>query len=72
MSQDNKELHGDNPGASDGDTGLGQTLRHDDEARATRRMVADTGSWSSGRLPRFSSSAFGMLDQDGGVSGSTF
>jgi hypothetical protein len=36
------------------------------------RMAADTGSWRAGSRPQFSANAFGVLDENGGVSGSTF
>lgn len=73
MQLDNDNARrGGKPGASDGETGNGTEYRRDKEGHAARRRIADTGSWLAGRAPRFSPSAFGMLDQDGGVSSSTF
>jgi hypothetical protein len=72
LLDNNKAQRGDNPGAPDDGIGNGTEFRRGQESRASRRRTADTGSWLTGRAPRFSPSAFGMLDQDGSVSSSTF
>ncbi len=71
MHLNNKDLRGEKSGAADV-VGGAAGFQHDDGTRAGRFKVADTGSWLTGRVPRFSPSAFGMLNQDGGVSRSTF
>ena len=62
-----KQLYGDKLGASDGDIGHLKDFYFDDQNWAIRYVVADTGSWLSGRLVLISPHAFGSLDQTGEV-----
>jgi sporulation protein YlmC with PRC-barrel domain len=60
-----KQLYGKKLGASDGDIGHVKDFYFDDEHWAVRYVVADTGSWLTGRLVLISPHAFGDLYQDG-------
>jgi hypothetical protein len=51
--------------ASDGEIGHVKDFYFDDRNWAVRYVVADTGSWLSGRLVLISPHAFGSLDQTG-------
>jgi len=44
-----KQLYGNKLGASDGDLGQVKDFCFDDQNRAVRYLVADTGSWLPGR-----------------------
>ena len=51
--------------ASDGDIGHVEDFYFNDQQWAIRYVVADTGSWQSGRLVLISPHAFGNLHQNG-------
>ena len=51
--------------ASDGDIGHVEDFYFNDQQWAIRYVVADTGSWLSGRLVLISPHAFGNLHQNG-------
>ncbi len=59
-----KQLCGDKLGASNGEIGHVKDFYFDDQNWAVRYVVADTGSWMSGRLVLISPYAFGKLIQD--------
>jgi hypothetical protein len=61
--QDTQELYGNKLAALDGDIGHVKDLYFDDENWVVRYLVADTGSWLTGRLVLLSPHAFGKLDQ---------
>ncbi len=65
MLQNIKELYGYKLGASDGDVGHVKDFYFDDKTWVIRYLVADTGSWLSGRLVLISPHAFGGIDQGG-------
>ena len=52
-------------GASDGDIGHVEDFYFNDQQWAIRYVVADTGSWLSGRLVLISPHVFENLHQDG-------
>lgn len=58
-----KELYGNKLAARDGDIGHVQDFYFDDKTWVIRYLVADTGSWLSGRLVLLSPHAFGRFDQ---------
>ncbi|MCX6924791.1 MAG: PRC-barrel domain-containing protein [Verrucomicrobia bacterium] len=60
-----KELYGAKLGASDGEIGHVKDFYFDDENWVVRYLVADTGSWLSGRQVLISPHAFGSLHQAG-------
>jgi uncharacterized protein YrrD len=60
-----RQLYGKKLGASDGDIGHVRDFYFDDQRWAIRYVVADTGSWLSGRLVLISPHAFENLHQDG-------
>src|SRR5207244_13247311 len=60
-----RQLYGKKLGASDGDIGHVKDLYFNDQQWAIRYVVADTGSWLSGRLVLISPHAFGNLHQNG-------
>jgi hypothetical protein len=60
-----KQLYGDKLGASDGEIGQVKDFYFDDQNWAVRYVVADTGSWLTGRLVLISPHAFGNLDRSG-------
>src|SRR4029450_1418143 len=60
-----RQLYGKKLGASDGDIGHVRDFYFNDQQWAIRYVVADTGSWLSGRLVLISPHAFGNLHQDG-------
>jgi hypothetical protein len=62
-----KRLYGDKLGASDGDIGHVKDFYFDDQNWVVRYLVADTGSWLSGRQVLISPHAFGSLQQAGKV-----
>lgn len=63
MLQNIKELLGAKLAAADGDIGQIKDFYFDDKNWAIRYLVADTGSWLSGRLVLLSPHAFGRFDQ---------
>jgi Spy/CpxP family protein refolding chaperone len=60
-----KQLHGAKLGAPDGEIGHVKDFYFDDQNWAVRYVVADTGSWLSGRKVLISPHAFGSLHQAG-------
>jgi hypothetical protein len=60
-----KQLYGDKLGASDGEIGHVKDFYFDDEDWVVRYVVADTGSWLSGRKVLISPHALGSLRQAG-------
>ena len=60
-----KQLYEKKLGASDGDIGHVKDFYFNDQQWAIRYVVADTGSWLSGRLVLISPHVFGNLHQDG-------
>jgi hypothetical protein len=62
-----KQLYGDQLGASDGDIGRVKDFYFDDQNWVVRYLVADTGTWLSGRQVLISPHALGRLDQAGKV-----
>ena len=60
-----RQLYGKKLGAADGDIGHVKDFYFNDQQWAIRYVVADTGSWLSGRLVLIPSRAFGNLRQDG-------
>jgi hypothetical protein len=62
--QSTQELYGNKLAALDGDIGHVKDFYFDDEIWVIRYLVADTGSWLTGRLVLLSPHAFGRLDQD--------
>ena len=63
MLQNIKGLYGNKLAASDGDIGHVKDFYFDDENWVVRYLVADTGSWLTGRLVLLTPHAFGKLDQ---------
>src|SRR5947199_3251390 len=59
-----RQLYGKKLGASDGDIGHVKDFYFNDQQWAIRYVVADTGSWLSGRLVLISPHAFGNLHQN--------
>jgi sporulation protein YlmC with PRC-barrel domain len=64
MLQNIKQLYGSKLAAFDGDIGHVKDFYFDDENWVVRYLVADTGSWLTGRLVLLTPHAFGKLDQD--------
>jgi hypothetical protein len=62
-----KQLYGDKLGAPDGEIGHVKDFYFDDQKWVVRYLVADTGSWLSGRKVLISPHAFGSLHQAGKV-----
>lgn len=60
-----KQLYGKKLGARDGDLGHVKDIYFDDLHWGVRYVVADTGSWLSGRQVLLSPRAFGQLEEDG-------
>ena len=60
-----KQLYGDKLGALDGEIGHVKDFYFDDQSWAVRYLVADTGSWLTGRKVLISPHAFGILCQQG-------
>src|SRR5665213_3982367 len=56
-----KQLYGDKLGASDGEIGHVKDFYFDDQNWAVRYVVADTGSWLTGRLVLISPHSLGRL-----------
>ena len=59
------QLYGKKLGASDGDIGHVRDFYFNDQQWAIRYVVADTGSWLSGRLVLISPHVFENLHQNG-------
>jgi len=59
------QLYGDKLGASDGEIGHVKDLYFDDQNWVVRYLVADTGSWLSGRQVLISPHAFASLARSG-------
>jgi hypothetical protein len=62
MLQRIKDLYGNKLAALDGDIGHVQDFYFDDKTWVIRYLVADTGSWLTGRRVLLSTHAFGKLD----------
>jgi hypothetical protein len=62
-----KQLYGDKLGASDGEIGHVKDFYFDDQNWAVRYVMADTGSWLTGRQVLLSPHAFEPLHQTGKV-----
>lgn len=62
MLQNIKALYGNKLAASDGDIGHVKDFYFDDKTWVIRYLVADTGSWLTGRLVLLSPHALGKLD----------
>jgi sporulation protein YlmC with PRC-barrel domain/uncharacterized protein YceK len=60
-----QQLYGDKLGASDGEIGHVKDFYFDDKNWAIRYVVADTGSWLTGRQVLISPHAFGGFHQSG-------
>jgi hypothetical protein len=58
------QLHGKTLRASDGDIGHANDFYFNDQQWAVRYVIADTGSWLSGRLVLISPHAFGDFHED--------
>ena len=72
MLQDIKQLYGKKLGATDGDVGHVKDFYFDDKTWSVRYLVADTGSWLSGRQVLLThhalgNHAFGRSDADADV-----
>lgn len=63
MLQNTKELYGNKLAAVDGEIGHVKDFYFDDKSWVIRYLVADTGSWLTGRLVLLSPYAFGGWDQ---------
>lgn len=63
MLQNTKELHGARIAALDGDVGHVKDFYFDDKTWVIRYLVADTGTWLSGRLVLLSALAFAEFDR---------
>ncbi len=63
MLQNTKELYGHKLAAVDGEIGHVKDFYFDDVLWAVRYLVADTGSWLTGRLVLLAPHAFGKWDQ---------
>ena len=64
MLQNLKEIYGNKLAALDGDIGHVKDFYFDDENWVIRYLVADTGSWLTGRLVVLTPHAFGKLNQN--------
>ena len=62
MLKNTQEIYGYKLAASDGDIGHVQDFYFDDKSWAVRYLVADTGSWLTGRLVLLAPHALGRLD----------
>jgi len=65
MLQNTKELYGHKLAAVDGEIGHVKDFYFDDKIWVIRYLVADTGSWLTGRLVLLSPHAFGAWDKFG-------
>lgn len=57
-----KQLYGNKLGATDGEIGHVKDFYFDDQNWAVRYLVADTGSWLTGRQVLISPHSLGLLD----------
>jgi uncharacterized protein YrrD len=64
MLQNIKEFYGNKLAASDGEIGHVEDFYFDDKTWAVRYLVANTGTWLSGRQVLLSPHAFGRWDRD--------
>lgn len=64
MLHNTTALYGHKLAASDGDLGHVKDFYFDDQTWVVRYLVADTGSWLTGRLVLISPHAFGKLDDE--------
>ncbi|MCX6954164.1 MAG: PRC-barrel domain-containing protein [Verrucomicrobia bacterium] len=64
MLHNTKDLYGYKLSATDGDIGRVRDFYFDDKTWVLRYLVADTGTWLTGRLVLLSPHAFGPLDDD--------
>jgi hypothetical protein len=62
MLQSIKQFYGIKLGASDGDIGHVKDFYFDDRNWAVRYLIADTGTWLSGRKVLLSPHSLGRLD----------
>ena len=62
MLQNTKELYGHTLAALDGDVGHVKDFYFDDKTWVIRYLVADTGTWLTGRQVLLSPHSFGMID----------
>ena len=62
-----KPIYGDRLGALDGEVGHVKDFYFDDQSWAVRYVVADTGTWLTGRQVLISPHAFGSLHQAGNL-----
>ena len=60
-----RDLYGSKLAASDGDIGHIKDFYFDDKTWVIRYLVADTGTWLTGRLVLLSPHAFGEFDREG-------
>src|SRR5471032_2576566 len=67
MLQNTKELYGHKLAASDGDIGRVRDFYFDDKTWAVRYLVADTGTWLTGRQVLLAPHAFGRFDAAGKI-----
>jgi len=67
MLQNTKDLYGHKLAALDGEIGHVKDFYFDDQSWVIRYLVADTGSWLTGRLVLLSPHAFGSWDQFGQI-----
>jgi hypothetical protein len=65
MNLNIKELYGNKLVAHDGEIGQAKDFYFDDKTWVIRYLVADTGSWLTGRLVLLSPHSFGYLDRKG-------
>jgi hypothetical protein len=64
MLQNIRRFYGKEIGACDGAIGHVRDFYFDDRTWAVRYLIADTGTWLTGRLVLLSPHAFGRFDQD--------
>jgi hypothetical protein len=64
MLQNIKDLYGIKLAATDGEIGKIKDFYFDDQRWAVRYLVADTGSWLTGRLVLISPHALGIFDRE--------
>lgn len=67
MLKNTKDLYGIQLAASDGGIGRIKDFYFDDKIWVVRYLVADTGTWLTGRQVLLAPHAFGRLDQDLGL-----
>ncbi len=67
MLQSLKQLYGDKLGAAEGEIGQVKDFYFDDQSWTIRYIVADTGTWLSGRQVLLSPRAFGHFHEAGKV-----